>query len=122
MWKYSQSTGELTSPAGSSVGHGYSGHGDGVNNPALQNVEKVGPIPQGLWSIGQFFYDIGGKGPIVAHLTPMPETNTFSRSGFMIHGDNEELNHTASEGCIILPRGIRQMMEVSLDRSLLVVE
>lgn len=122
MWKYSQSTGQLSSPAGSSVGLGYSGRGVDLDNPADQDQRGVGPIPQGDWAIGEFFDDPGGKGPIVCHLTPLPSTETFGRSGFMIHGDNAEANHTASEGCIILPRALRQMIMSSSDRVLTVTE
>ena len=43
-------------------------------------------------------------------LTPNPGTNTFGRGGFLMHGDNSLLNHTASEGCIIAPRGIRDLV------------
>lgn len=119
-WKYAQSTGDLTSPAGSRVGAGYSGRGDGLNNPAMQSVPDVGPIPQGDWQIGEFFDDHGGKGPMVAHLTPAEGAETFGRSGFMIHGDNAALNHTASEGCVILPHVLRAMVMVSGDRVLTV--
>jgi hypothetical protein len=104
------------------VGEGYSGRGSGLNNPAQQAVEGQGPIPQGSWEIGAFFDDPGGKGPIVAHLTPADGTETFGRSGFMIHGDNAELNHTASEGCVILPRQLRLMIQSSQDRTLTVTE
>jgi hypothetical protein len=116
-WKYSQTTGELVNPAGSRVGIGYSGRGDGLNNPKEQEVVTIGPIPQGDWTIGSFFDD-AHKGPLVAHLTPAPGTDTFGRDGFMIHGDNQAGNHTASEGCIILPRVLREMILASSERSL----
>jgi len=119
-WKYSQKTGALTNPAGNRVGIGYSGHGDGLDNPALEQQQCEGPIPQGEWEIGQFFDDPGHKGPLVAHLMPLPGTETFGRSGFMIHGDNEHLNHSASEGCIVLPRILREMILASNDRTLVV--
>lgn len=121
-WKYSQKTGQLYSPAGSCVGDGYSGRGAGLNNSDQQNVADVGPIPQGEWSIGSFFDDPGGKGAMVAHLTPVAGTTTFGRSGFMIHGDNAALDHTASEGCIIMARGLREMVMASNDRVLIVAE
>lgn len=120
-WKYSQSTGQFNNPVGSGVCLGYSGHAEGLNNPKLQAVREVGPIPQGDWKIGAFFDDAGGKGLIVAHLTPLPGTETFGRSGFMIHGDNGQGNHTASEGCLILPRLVRGMVMASSDRMLTVV-
>jgi hypothetical protein len=82
-----------------------------------------GPIPRGAWTIGEFFDDPGGKGPVVAHLTPCEGTETFGRSGFMIHGDNQALNHSASEGCIVAPRFIRDQIaaEVSVCNALEVV-
>jgi hypothetical protein len=119
-WKYSQATGKLINPAGSVVGIGYSGNGVGLNNPAEQTEEGVGPIPQGQWTVESFFDDPGGKGPLVAHVKPATGTETFGRSGFMIHGDNAEENHTASEGCIILPRILREMVMSSQDRTFLV--
>jgi hypothetical protein len=121
-WKYAQGSGKLVNPAGSVVGFGYSGRGVGLNNPAEQAVEDVGPIPQGEWTIGRFFDDEGGKGPLVAHVTAAPGTETYGRSGFMIHGDNEAANHTASEGCIILPRGLRVMVMASAESALTVTE
>jgi len=120
MWSYSQATGTFKSPGGTSVGIGYSGHAQGLNNPALQQVHMVGPIPQGDWEIGQFFDDVGGKGPVVARLTPLPGTETFGRDGFMIHGDNSQVNHSASEGCVILPHVVREMVMSSHDRLLTV--
>jgi hypothetical protein len=119
-WKYSQTTGQLVNPAGSGVGLGYSGCGEGLNSPAQQAVACVGPIPQGDWEIGAFFDDLGGKGPIVAHLTPAAGTETFGRSGFMVHGDNAAGDHTASEGCVILPRVLREQLMASSDRTLTV--
>ena len=71
MWRYSQSTGTLTAPDGSVAGHGYSGHGPGINNPAMQNVPDVGPIPVGMYTIGPFRSD-PEKGPLVCDLIPDP--------------------------------------------------
>ncbi len=119
-WRYQQSTGNLTNPAGEVVGQGYSGHGPGVNDPDQQHVKMVGPIPRGAWAIGSFFDDPAGKGPIVSDLNAQPGTETFGRSGFMIHGDNSEADHSASEGCIILPRPLRSMIAASTDRNLVV--
>jgi hypothetical protein len=117
VWTYNSANGNL-SRDGSLVGTGYSGNHAGLNNPAMDNVHDVGPIPKGSWIIGKFFDDPGGKGPIVAHLSPNADTTTFGRSGFMIHGDNREGNHTASEGCIILPHDVRAAIEASGDYEL----
>jgi hypothetical protein len=119
-YKYAQKSGELTNLSGNLIGTGYSGNGEGLNNPALQDDPGVGPIPQGDWAIGDFFDDLGGKGPIVAHLKPMPGTETFGRSGFMIHGDNAAMDHTASHGCLVLPHPLRAQIAASAERQLTV--
>jgi len=44
-WQYSQSTGQLThidaNGNSTNAGTGYAGHGQGVNNPAMQNVRML---------------------------------------------------------------------------------
>jgi hypothetical protein len=119
MWKYDQATGTLTNPAGLKIGAGYSGNGPAMNNPADQSVPMHGPIPVGRWSIGSFFTD-PEKGPVVAHLTAAEGTETYGRSGFMIHGDNPARNHTGSEGCVILARPFREAIAASKDHNLTV--
>jgi len=119
-WTYSQSTGNLTDPAGEIRGQGYSGNGSDLDRPAGQGDVGHGPIPQGDWTIGPFFDAPGGKGPIVAHLTPNEGTDCLGRSGFMIHGDNRAANHTASEGCIILSHTLRMLIQGSGDNQLIV--
>lgn len=116
-WKYIQSNGNL-SHGGALVATGYSGHGEGKNNPAMQSVRNVGPIPVGMYEIGPMMMHKDGKGPIVMRLTAVGH-EAFHRSGFLIHGDNAD--HTASEGCIILPRAIRQRIAESGDNELEVV-
>ncbi len=46
MWTYCQKTGELLQN-GVLVATGYSGQGNGRNNPDLQEDHDVGPIPRG---------------------------------------------------------------------------
>jgi hypothetical protein len=120
MWTYSQSTGDLYLD-GSFEGKGYSGHGNGVNNPDLEPAPCVGPIPRGLWNIGPAGVH-PPLGPISMPLTPEAGTNTFGRSGFFIHGDNSLLNDTGSEGCIVMGRAIRQAIVDSHDTQLTVTE
>ena len=120
---FKQSTGEFTGPKLQTVG--YSGFGNGLNNPAMQDIPDVGPIPQGKYIIGAFFDDYSrpthnGKGPLVCHLTPDQHT-ALGRSGFMIHGDNVQLNHIASHGCIILARFAREAIAKSGDTELEVI-
>jgi hypothetical protein len=121
MWIFEQATGDLVNPEGIVVGQGYSGRGAGVDNPADEQIPDVGPLPEGFYTISPFFDDPGGKGPIVAHLIPDVADQMFERSGFMIHGDNREANHSASEGCIILARTLRELIAASADRRLEVV-
>jgi hypothetical protein len=121
MWTYQQSTGAVTRADGVVIGDGYSGNGPGYNNPLSQDHVDVGPIPAGQWTIGSFFDDPGGKGPMVCHLTACKGTETFGRTWFMIHGDNTQANHSASEGCIVLSRPLRQQIAGSGDSSLEVI-
>ena len=120
MWMYRSSTGSLLASDGELQAVGYSGHGAGLNNPSAEMEPDIGPIPRGEYLIGAFFTD-PEKGPIVAHLTPIPGTNVFGRSGFMIHGDNSAGNESASLGCIILPHPARAAIQASGDYSLKVV-
>jgi len=100
-WLYVQSTGELYRPDGSWCATCYSGRGDGLNKPEFQNVKDEGPIPVGLYGIGNVDSE---KGDLTIHLVPHPENDMQGRSGFLMHGDNHLMNHTGSEGCIVAPR------------------
>lgn len=124
-WEYSQSTGALyyIDECGnrSYIGAGYSGHGAGLNNPNMQDVRNTGPIPQGNWTIGRQ-HDSTTLGPHVMALSAQPGTDTFGRSGFYIHGDNSRGDQSASHGCIILPRNIRDRIANSGDDELVVVQ
>ncbi len=116
-WTYSQSRTEL-SQNGVDVGKGYSGTGVGRNNPSMQGVQNVGPIPQGVYKIGAP-QDTPKHGPYVMRLTPEVGTITFHRAGFLIHGDNRR--HDASHGCIILDRTLRHRIWLSGDHTIQVV-
>lgn len=105
--EYNIKTGEL-SYNGQLKGIGYSGHGVYKNDPTAVHLKAEGPIPPGLWKIG-ISYNHPVLGPIVFNLDPAPGTDPFDRSLFRIHGDNK--NHTASEGCIILDRNLRQFIK-----------
>lgn len=113
-WRYATASGEL-SRDGVPMGAGYSGHGDGLNNPAEEKDKGIGPIPAGNWQIGTAFHH-PHLGPCVMHLSA--EGDVFGRTGFFIHGDNREANHTASHGCIILGPHLRHLISESGDRML----
>jgi hypothetical protein len=121
MWTYQQSTGKLTAPDGTLAGQGYSGNGADLNNPAAEGVIGHGPIPQGEWLIGKFgVHPV--LGPISAPLMPCAGNDMDGRQGgFFIHGDNNLANHTASDGCIILPRNLRELIAASNDTVLTVI-
>lgn len=119
MWIWDQSAGTL-SRDGAVVGRGYAGRGRGVNNPAMQAVKSVGPLPAGRYKMTDI-RDSANTGPRTIVLDPMPGTDTFGRSAFRIHGDNRLANKTASRGCIILPRALRLKIWASGDRELQVV-
>ena len=112
-WTYTQSTGEILRPDGTSLAIGYAGHGPGRNNPALQNIVNVGPIPQGWYTIQKPAYNTDEHGPFVMRLDPDEGNEMHGRAGFLIHGDNAR--HEASHGCIILPRWARQEIADSPD-------
>jgi hypothetical protein len=121
MFTYSQRTGIL-SEDGRVLGVGYSGAGpNGQNNPAMQEIPDVGPIPRGRWLIGPE-YTHPHLGPLTMALSPAPGTETFGRADFRIHGDSMDHPGAASNGCVILWRGLREKIAASADRILEVTE
>jgi hypothetical protein len=119
MWIYFRGTGELVRN-GVVAGAGYAGCGEGLNNPAMSNVPDVGPLPAGDYTIGKFgaHPDVG---LFAAPLQVDARNEMFGRDGFFLHGDNEEMNHTASEGCIVMAREIREAVAASGDTLLRVL-
>ena len=127
-WVYSQSTGQLTHIDSNGnvkiVGTGYAGRDQGVNNPAMQNVRNVGPLPQGTYMIGPQQNNVTVSGTILRgslRLTPDPKNQMHGRSGFLIHGDNRIRNQSASLGCPVLTREIRDEIGNSNDNVFRVV-
>lgn len=122
MFIFKQSNGDLWDCSGAVIGTGYSGHGEGLNNPAMQNIPDVGPIPQGMYRIGQA-YGHTEHGPLVMQLIPFPENEMFGRSAFLMHGDLKSApgKHEASKGCIIMDFSTRAAVARSADRELKVI-
>jgi hypothetical protein len=118
-WTYEQQSGRLLLNS-QLIGTGYSGGDDGKNNPAMQAVKDVGPIPQGSWTIVGPPYS-AAQGPYVLRLQPVDGTNTFGRDGFLMHGDSKDHPGCASEGCIIMPFDVRVKVWSSGDTDLEVV-
>jgi hypothetical protein len=108
-WQWKQADGLLVSDAGEYICAGYSGCAEGKNNPAMQTVANVGPIPCGLYDVGSPC-DTEAHGPYVLPLTPHEGNEMFGRGGFLIHGDSKLRPGTASKGCIILARWARELI------------
>jgi hypothetical protein len=119
VWTYVQKTGELLRD-GLHIAVGYSGWKNGKNNPGLQNVEEVGPIPVGKYLVGTP-HDTLTHGPFVLPLTPDPGNEMFGRSAFLMHGDSVVDPGTASRGCIIMSRAVRTEVVESGDKLLQVI-
>lgn len=119
-WKYEQRSGHLYHEETCFMG-GYSGCAEGKNNPEKQDVPNVGPIPRGIYRICDP-YDTAQHGPYVLPLVPDSANEMHGRFGFMIHGDSKSEPGSASLGCIIQPRAVRELIHQSGDRMLEVVE
>lgn len=105
-WEYEQSSGNLTR-SGKFVANGYSGAGAGWNDPSREHESFVGTIPKGRYRM-RVIPHTKYKPPVLS-LTPEGH-NARGRTLLLIHGDNQYLNNTASEGCIILPRTAREQI------------
>jgi len=120
-WTYQQSTGRLYGPAGHFVARGYSGHGLGVNNPALEADPGVGPIPAGLWTIGPPKTPPDHLGPCALPLTP-DGFDPHGRTDFFMHGDFAgDTGELASRGCIVIGPEARLSVLASTIRQLKVI-
>jgi len=121
MWTHKQSTGELFAPlTGEVVDIGYSGFEEGKNNPAMQHVRMVGPIPEGFYTIEEP-RDTAEHGPYAMPLMPDETNEMFGRSGFLIHGDSVLHLGAASEGCPIHSHAARIRVWASGDHRLRVI-
>jgi hypothetical protein len=111
-WTYSQSGATLTAPDGTVYQDTdpnytvYSGKGPGLNNPELQHIPNVGPLPRGKWLL-DFEDDVEGLGSYQIRLkfigiAGLPLTRQVDT--FLIHGESlpPVLPHFSSEGCLIL--------------------
>lgn len=115
MWKYVQSTGKLYDKTGALISTGYSGKARGKNNPALQGVRGMGPIPRGIWKMVRV-YNSPNVGPYAIELhavdvTPNNDTHDETgRGAFRVHGDSIKHPGEASNGCIIEPLAVRKKL------------
>lgn len=126
-YRYVQGTGRLFEVNGDGesekltrIAVGYSGSPPYVNRPEAEALKAAGPIPRGQYRI-RLLGDFVAFGPCVLGLEAKEPKQLLGRSGFLIHGDNKYGNRTASHGCIILPRKIRDRIAASLPATLDVV-
>lgn len=119
-WRYVQAEGTLINPAGELAGTGYSGSPLARNDSAQEAVANVGPIPRGSWHMAALIAK-SEHGPYAIVLLPRNGTNTYGRSGFLMHGDEIAHPGFASHGCIIQPHPTRVAAWTSLDHDLEVV-
>lgn len=115
MWEFQQ-TGTLIAPDGTRTPC-YSGKGQYKNNPTYDELMDWGPIPKGVYRIGDPVNTVT-HGPFVLPLTPDAANLMHGRSGFLIHGDSIVDPGNASEGCIIVNRTTREKIAASGDREL----
>jgi hypothetical protein len=118
MFIYQQSTGKLfqNSTSGPAIDTGYSGHGEGKNNPTMEAVKAVGPIPCGMWKITGV-KDSANTGPFSILLEPVGH-DAHGRTLFRMHGDSASDPGNASHGCIIMRRVTREYVMHRGDRDL----
>lgn len=111
--RYEQATGRLLRDDGVVIGLGWSGHLQGRNNPEMQNVKGVGPIPKGKYMVNDP-EDGTHLGPLAFPLTPDPSNTMFGRSAFFIHGASLDHPTMSSDGCIIQGRLEREYIKLKI--------
>lgn len=115
MYVFQQSTGNIYHQ-GQFRAQGYAGNGEGKNNPAMQNVPKVGPPPRGIYSQGDVVQHHPRVGEFAIPLIPDPANQMEGRSEFFCHGDSFQHPGEASDGCIVAPRWLREEIAASQEK------
>jgi hypothetical protein len=120
MLTFYQSSGECYL-FGRLLAKGWAGQGEGYNNPDMQGISNIGPLPRGFYTIGPSYHH-PELGPVVMNLTPDPANEMFGRSLFRIHGASAAHPELSSKGCIVLPREARDRIHLSYETRLGVKE
>lgn len=113
-WIFEVTTGKQISPTGEVLGIGYAGgdcglHPEAVNNPVMESLEDIGPLPCGNYTADRVVLVHPHLGNYAVHLSPDPETRAkiiaYGRNpdSFYWHGDNftKVGQRAASDGCIV---------------------
>lgn len=123
-WKFNIKTGDMFDPSGKKVWTGYAGgnegkNPEGKNNPLMVSVKCIGPLPPGWYTFGTVVLQ-SHLGPYAIPLIPDKQNIMFGRGDFYCHGDTTPSGN-ASEGCIIMPRFVRNAMYTGTSRRIQVV-
>lgn len=113
-WIFESSTGKLFSPDGNFFATGYAGgncgrNPEGINNPDMQFVHNIGPLPEGWYTFGGLVETGSHLGPYCFPLIPDVSNEMGGRSGFWCHADTVT-PRCASEGCVVMPNATRIAM------------
>jgi hypothetical protein len=124
MWIYEQATGRLLTPDISHIATGYAGgnegkNPEGKNNPDMQCIPDVGPLPRGIYYMQEPVEH--RLGLFAIPLLPDKNNDMCGRGGFYCHGDKISDPGNGSEGCIVMPNEIRHKMWDSIDHVIAVV-
>jgi Protein of unknown function (DUF2778) len=113
MLIFNSTTGELDRD-GVWEGVGYSGYEAGRNNPAMENVPDIGPLPRGFYIVTACDpTEHPNLAPPIFRLTP-DGWDALGRSGLMIHGDSIQHPGEASHGCLILGHSLRLAVDIDV--------
>lgn len=96
------------------LGKGYAGRDKGYNNPDMEGVKGIGPLPKGFYFPEELFEEHPTVGKYAIRLRPDDETRAkilaYGRDpdSFFMHGDSKEHPGLASHGCIVEQRPVRE--------------
>lgn len=127
MNTFKQTTGEFFDSSQELEGIGYAGRDAGKNNPAMEGVKGIGPLPRGHYKAVELFEHHPTVGRYALRLEPDAETRTriiaYGRDpdSFFCHGDSNEHPGLASHGCIVQQRPLREKIW-TVDRDIEVIE
>lgn len=119
-WMFNISAGAI-SQDDTYIGDAYAGAPGYVDEPDAEGMVGKGPLPEGWYTMCPPINKPESVGEYAIELIPDPENDMKGRSGFFCHGDNPQMNHSASDGCIVAVLPIRQRMWTSGDRRIEVV-
>ena len=125
MWTFNSSSGELFAPSMDKVETGYAGgnlgkNPEGINNKAYQYTSLIGPLPVGWYTFGP---SVEGThlGPLAIPLHPDSDNDMQGRCDFYCHADTIGHPRCASEGCIVMSRATRSLIDQCSDKRLQVI-